>query len=229
MKNAVALFHNKRLTKFFLTFQSSLLREQRVRYIYIFMAVNFPIMKKTNTIFIIVVALLVFVAILLWREFDLTKKNSVLYVNHLEQLTGVGRLGSTHIHADFKVYINGEEIKVYQEKNLEKNKFTHMHPGQDEEDVIHVHATGITLKQFFGTLNIHLSRNCIKLEEKEFCTDNSKSLRYYVNGKVNVDAPNYVIEDLDKILITIGINNQTEIQKQLASIGNNACIQSKKC
>lgn len=187
-------------------------------------------MKKKIWTLLIVIALLVVAILMLWRELSFAKKNSALYVNHLEQLTGIGRLGSTHIHADFKVYINGEEIKIYQEKNLEKNKFTHMHPGKDEEDVIHVHATGITLKQFFNTLNIRLSRNCIILEDEgEFCNTKSKTMKYYVNNKLNDEAPDHEINDLDKILISYGDESQAEIQKQLASIGNKACIQSKKC
>src|SRR3989338_3867172 len=165
-------------------------------------------MKKKIWTLLIVIALLVVAILMLWRELSFAKKNSALYVNHLEQLTGIGRLGSTHIHADFKVYINGEEIKIYQEKNLEKNKFTHMHPGKDDEDVIHVHATGITLKQFFNT--------------------KSKTMKYYVNNKLNDEAPDHEINDLDKILISYGDESQAEIQKQLASIGNKACIQSKK-
>ena len=176
-------------------------------------------MKKKIWTLLIVIALLVVAILMLWRELSFVKKNSALYVNHLEQLTGIGRLGSTHIHADFKVYINGKEIKVYQEKNLEKNKFTHMHPGQDEEDVIHVHATGITLKQFFNTLNIKLSRNCIILEDrKEFCNEKLKTLKYYVNDKINDESPDYEIIDLDKILVSYGNESEEEIKNQLLSI-----------
>ena len=174
--------------------------------------------------------LLVIAILMLWRELSFSKKNSALYVEALEQLTGVGRLGSTHVHADFKVYINGEEVKIYQDENLEKNKFTHMHPGQDEEDVIHVHAIGITLKQFFNTLNIKLSRNCIILEDgKEFCNSKSNTLKFYINSKLSEEAPDYEIIDLDKIFISYGDESQAEITKQLSKIGNKACIQSKKC
>jgi len=194
------------------------------------MKIKTKFMRRSTAIFIVITVFLILINLLLLRDRFLVKKNTMLYVEALEQLTNVGRLGSTHIHADFKVYINGEEIKVYQEKNLEKNKFTHMHPGKDEEDVIHVHATGVTLKQFFNTLNIKLSRNCIILEDgKEFCSIKSKTLKYYVNNKLNDEAPDYEINDLDKILISYGDESQAEVQKQLASIGNKACIQSKKC
>ena len=190
-------------------------------------------MKRRHLIFIVIIAISILLIIFLARYSylaDKNYKNSLMYISALEQLTSIGRLGSAHVHSDIKVYVNGEEIRVYQQKNFEKNKFTHMHPGKDEEDVIHVHATGITLKQFFNTLNIKLSRNCIIFEDgNEFCNDRSETLKYYVNGKINDETPDNEVKDLDKILITYGDESQTEIQKQLASIGNNACIQSKKC
>lgn len=186
---------------------------------------------------ILLIAALSMLSLWLWIDnsylkYKMSKNTDHLILQHLENLTGIGKLGSAHIHADFKIFVNGKEVNTYYKpENFEKNKYVHMHPGESEENVIHVHATGITLKHFFNTLNIILSRECISFKEegKEFCTDNSKILKYYVNGKINADAPNYVIQDLDKILITYGDDSEVQIQKQLASIGNNACIQSKKC
>ena len=146
----------------------------------------------------------------------------------------MGVLGSQHIHADWKIYINGKEFDwspytdlhqkqmVGDKSVLGTSAFIHIHPAQSPEkagDVLHMHATGIPLWIFFNSIGMDFNKDCIILENKEkFCNDSNKKLKFYVNGELNNEFENYAFNDLDKILISYGDENEEEINNQLASI-----------
>ena len=65
------------------------------------------------------------------------------------------------------------------------------------------------------------SQVCEYVFEKEnYCNDNDRKLKFYVNGQLNNEFYSYVIKDLNKILISYGNEDESEIQKQLDSITN---------
>ncbi|HLD60506.1 MAG TPA: hypothetical protein VI912_05890 [Candidatus Bilamarchaeaceae archaeon] len=138
-----------------------------------------------------------------------------------------------HIHADFKVYLNGEEYNFSQEKymsesSLTPSPFVHLHGINGE--VIHVHAEGVTVGDFFDSLKIKFNESCFVLGEgTEYCRNNDKRLEMYINGNLNNQFQNYVIQDLDRILITYGNPTSEGIQNQLGKVTDNACIESRKC
>ena len=202
--------------------------------------------KNLTWIFVILAVIFLAAAIYFYtlqKSYDEALKNDFVYISHLEQLTGVGKLSSTHIHADMKIYINFLELDLNREefqapdygtlefwREAKVNRFTHLHNGEDNVDVVHVHATGITLGMFLKTLGIKLTSKCITFEQEgAYCNDEIGSLKVYINGKIVPDSANYEIRDLDKILISYGSESEEEILEQLASIGNNACKQSAKC
>ena len=140
------------------------------------------------------------------------------YDNQLHLLSGIGALRSTHIHSDVKVYINGQSIDFSQRKYQLATSFIHFEDGLG--DVVHVHATGMTIGQLFKSLKGDLNNNCLVLESQNYCNENEKKLKFYVNGQPNNQFDNYIIHDLDKVLVSYGNENDSEIQKQLASITN---------
>src|SRR3989344_4063007 len=151
----------------------------------------------------------------------------VKIVAALHQASGIGVLDSTHDHAAFKVYTNGNQLDLWKPENEELNLFTHMHVDDpDNRDLIHIHATGITLEMFFRTLGMELSQSCINISGQAYCTNQSNHLRYFVNNVPNFEGPDYRLQDLDRILITYGVLNSTQIVEQLKSVGDNACIES---
>lgn len=124
----------------------------------------------------------------------------------------IGKLGSDHIHADWKIYLNGKALDfsdkdhmTRMQKGLSVSSFIHVDSGapapEKAGDLLHMHATGIPLWIFFKSLDIELPKN----------------IKLYVNGKEISDYKNYVFKDLDKILLTDGIGN---LQEQLNSITN---------
>ena len=138
-----------------------------------------------------------------------------------------------HVHADFKVYLNGQAVDFtgakYQsteEKHLDE--YAHLHDGNG--GVLHIHKAGITLNYFFKTLGIEFTHDCFILDTKErFCTTPTSTLQVFVNGQKNDQLSEYIPQDLDHILITYGATSTAEIDQELKSITDNACIYSKKC
>ncbi len=122
----------------------------------------------------------------------------------------LGVLGSQHIHADFKLFIDDKQFDFSSFSHMQRMKeqksvssFIHVDSGAPEPekigDVLHMHATGVPLSLFFESIGINFDKN----------------LKLFVNGKENKEGNKYVFKDLDKILITNGKGN---IQEQLKSI-----------
>ncbi|MAG91247.1 hypothetical protein CMO83_01060 [Candidatus Woesearchaeota archaeon] len=151
---------------------------------------------------------------------DLLRANNEFqfYNNQLHLLSGIGELRSTHQHADVKVYINDDLIDFSEKKYQITTSFIHFEEGLG--DVIHTHATGLTLGHMFNSLNMNFTGDCIILEETSYCNDGDKKLKFFVNGKLNKEFDNKVIGDLDKYLISYGDESEAEIQKQLDSLTN---------
>mgnify|MGYP001580346431 CR=1 FL=1 len=142
----------------------------------------------------------------------------------------IGILGSQHIHADWKVYIDGKALDFSDKSHMERmrdnqpvSSFIHVDSGapppKKTGDVLHMHATGVPLWIFFKSIGMNFDKDCITLENKEkFCNDSNKKFKFYVNGKPNYEFENYVFTDLDKILISYSDESEEEIKKQLSSI-----------
>ena len=144
-----------------------------------------------------------------------------------------GLLGEVHEHADFRMYIHGSLYNFSQEEYMSSeartlSNFIHLH--DEDGEVIHKHASGITLGFFFNTLGMELDPSCLILANgTEYCNDDSYKLRMYVNGRPNNDFQNYEFKDLDQILMTYGDENESTIKQQIGSVSDNACIQSGNC
>lgn len=128
-----------------------------------------------------------------------------------------------HLHADLKVYANYNEVDVYT-SNIEKDKYIHFHDGENEKDVIHIEGKEqVTLADFFKTIRFNINSDC----KSGFGREGEPVFSYYVNGfPSGQDIDKYVIKDLDKLLVVCRGN---VTKKLIDSVGNNACIQSKKC
>jgi len=132
-----------------------------------------------------------------------------------------GPYGSTHIHADFKVYILGDALNFNSAKYQVMDDLTHVE--NNDGDVLHVHATGINLGYFFESLGFELTKDCFKMDTgNNYCKTGDAELKVFVKGK-NLEweqlyyPADYVLQDLDKILVTYGTENDEEIRKQMAT------------
>ena len=176
--------------------------------------------KKEIVVYSVIVALFVGIIWLMLANSSVKQQNRVLdsYVGQLQFLLGIGPLKSTHIHADVKVYINGDSIDFSQKKYQLTTNFIHFEDGVG--DVVHIHATGMTVGQMIRGVGGSMSSKCLDFGENKYCNDKNKILKLYVNGQPNEDFDNYVVDDLDKILISFGDETPAEIQAQIATITN---------
>lgn len=154
----------------------------------------------------------------------------------LDRETGnpeIGIVGDVHYHADFALYINGERYDFAKEKymsteNKSLSNFMHLHDMDGK--VIHKHAEGVTLGFFLETLGMKLNETCLVLDnEDSYCNEDDKELKMSVNGKHNDEFDQYDIQDEDKILLSYGDEYEEELQKQMSSVSDEACIYSLTC
>lgn len=148
-----------------------------------------------------------------------------------------------HEHVDFAVYTNGKKIDFskaeYQSDPMDKDvakdgareehdPFTHLHDGKS--NIIHKHREGVTIGYFFKTIGFDLTKDCFTTPTKEsFCTNDTSSLKFFVNGKRSTLYDAYELHDLDRVLITYGPTLDNTVQTQLTSVSDEACIYSEKC
>lgn len=178
-------------------------------------------MAKRDLIFYSVILILIILFLWQWLSKGSLIRQSVEMQNDLRDLhllSGIGPLRSAHLHADVKVYINGKAIDFSQRKYQLAARFMHFEDGIG--DIIHTHATGLTLGHLFKSLGMDFNSNCLILEGQAYCNSDGKILKFYVNGQPAIEFDNKVIKDLDKYLISYGNENEEEMQKQLSSVTN---------
>jgi len=157
----------------------------------------------------------------------------------------IGPLNSQHVHADFKLYLNGQAVDFSQNKYQlgggSQNNYVHMESG--DGNVIHVHATGIIFDDWLKSIKINIDSNCLTMDDRtEYCNSQNNTLKMFTEHCSAVGtnstscsgwqqiAPtgNYTFQDLDKILISYGNDNSTSITAQQISVTNEAIIESNK-
>ena len=136
---------------------------------------------------------------------------------------GAGKLGDEHEHAAMKVIIFGDEFDFSSPAFQVKNSYIHFenHDGI----TVHRHASGVALGFLFKTLKIGLTDDCFIFPDKqEFCTNSDYSLKFYINHQKVPSILDYVLDDGDRILVSYGNENSTQIDEQLAKV-DSAAIQ----
>ena len=98
------------------------------------------------------------------------------------------------------------------------------HVENNDGDTLHVHATGITLRFFLEKMGMKLTNECIKLDNgNKYCNLDKATLKVYVKSP-NTDweqlyyPADYLISDLDKILVSYGTESYEELKKQQENV-----------
>ena len=131
---------------------------------------------------------------------------------------GVEEYGSEHSHAAIAVFVNGELVNFGHSNYQLLSKYIHFE--NHNPYLIHKHATGAPLDMLFLSLGIKVTSDCMIINyysentEKRFCSDQTNSLYFYVNGKpYTSNLAEYVFEHNDRILISYG--DSDSISEQL--------------
>jgi hypothetical protein len=122
---------------------------------------------------------------------------------------------STHHHANFAVYINGqkedfnnftfyEEVQSCSADGHENPKHrVHMHNNKNH--LVHVHDGGATWGHFFANLGYGLTNNSVKTDAGIFVDGaDGKELTFFLNRQPVESLANRVIESGDTLLIDYG-------------------------
>ena len=133
---------------------------------------------------------------------------------------GIGSLGSTHIHADFAIFLNGKEITPLPRQYFVASSYAHVETGPGEGNVIHMHATKVPLKMFFDSLGMTFNSECFEIgRDNKNCNDGVNTIKMFVKHwnatwEQNSEYEKYIFKDLDKVLITYGSETGEEVQLQ---------------
>jgi len=139
--------------------------------------------------------------------------------------TSLGPYGSTHTHMDFKVYVLGNQVNFDLPRYQVMEDLTHVE--NNDGGMIHVHATGLTLGYFFKSLGFGLT-DCFILDTgNQYCDLGKATLKVYLKSAGSdweqLSSPvDYILQDLDKILVTYGSEDEEEIKKQQESVTDKA-------
>ena len=150
-----------------------------------------------------------------------------------------------HTHADFAVWVNGEQMKYDGEEFMSEaedeetdedheahghkhHPYLHLHDGQGH--VIHRHKPGISVGEFFQSLQLDFDTLCyistMPMADGQICGETP--FRMFVNGEERLLDPDYVFEDLDQILFTNAATD-AQVQKELEQMTEDACLYSQRC
>ncbi len=156
------------------------------------------------------------------------------YQEHMRDIEETKDLSSeVHVHSDILVYIGDERLRFTDDKyqsgaNQVLHKDFHFHDWED--DVIHRHADGLTLADFFSSLGFLLTNDCLTTDnERNFCSDENGELMMFVNNERVMDIVSYIPQDEDRILIYYGNPSDEDLILYLESITDRACIYSYTC
>lgn len=133
---------------------------------------------------------------------------------------GAGPLNDEHEHASLLVRIHGDKFDFSLPPYQVKSPYIHFE-GEDG-NTIHRHASNVPLGFLFDSIKIGFTDDCFifpdQTPQHTFCTNEDYSLKFYVNHEKVESLKNYVIEEDDRILISYGNQNQTEIDDQLREL-----------
>ena len=103
-----------------------------------------------------------------------------------------------------------------------KSSFLHVDSNQNADDsssVLHLHAKNTPMWVFFKSIGMNLASDSLtQADGKILKNENGNSLKFYLNGKKVDELTEYVIQPLDKLLISYGPENDPNIDRQIASV-----------
>lgn len=130
---------------------------------------------------------------------------------------GAGKLDGVNIRAGLLTMIFGQQFDYSSPAYQIKSRYIDFERGDGE--VVHMHAANVTLGFLFDSLHLGVTDKCFTFPDKRnFCTDDKYSLKFFINHHQVQDIRNYVISDNDRILISYGNDNSTQIAAQLAKV-----------
>lgn len=122
-----------------------------------------------------------------------------------------------NIRASFLIFTNGTKRDFSASRYHNLTDFVYL--VAENPTTIHVKKKGVTWEDFFGTLPMKLTENCLTTGAGQlFCSNGFETLKFYLNGVKTEGVLDKEIKDGDKFLISYGEDNEEEIKRQLNQI-----------
>lgn len=131
----------------------------------------------------------------------------------------IGQAGSSHHHADFAVYVNGDRIDFSQRKYQVRDQRAHVEGG--DGDVVHSHAQGATFEYFMNTVGIQYNATYMQASGEEYYENQTHEVRMFINREgewKEVEPKPFLFTGGDRILLVYGDYTQAEIQSMQNSV-----------
>lgn len=107
------------------------------------------------------------------------------------------------ITASFEIYTN--TTKRIFTASMYHNLSQDVYITPDDPSVVHVKKAGTAWSDFFATLPMKLTKDCLVTGTKQtFCSGADGTLRFYINDQENPDALDEVINQGDFLKVTYG-------------------------
>ncbi|MDL2341678.1 MAG: hypothetical protein QFB87_01190 [Patescibacteria group bacterium] len=142
-----------------------------------------------------------------------------------------------HYHANFAVYINGQqelfkEPRYYQEVAIcSKGRGitvpeARVHLHDNDNSAIHVHDHAVTWGQFFNNLGWNIGSDFIQTADSTmYRADGTNKLHIFINNQDYTDLTNLantVIKDKDRLLISYGNQDDATLLKEAKAVSSSA-------
>jgi hypothetical protein len=166
--------------------------------------------KKRNRYLKLIIPIIAGVAILIGLSFAFFPSS----------VNSFGPLGGEHEHAAFLVSLNGTIIDFSKPKYQVQSRYIHVENG--DGSTLHRHASNVPISEFLNSVNMRISDDgCFQDDNRtSYCSGNSQSLRFYINGSETESINDYVINDGDRFLIYYGNNSSNQIAGLLDRLNN---------
>lgn len=139
---------------------------------------------------------------------------------------------STHYHANFALFVNGERDKFdnftfYEEVaacngDALNNPHTRVHMHDSINHVVHVHDRGATWGAFFANLGYTLGNKIIATNEGVYVDGQAGELNFRLNGEAISSIANTVISSEDVLLIDFGTSDKQTLDSHFNEIQQDA-------
>lgn len=132
-----------------------------------------------------------------------------------------GELGSAHEHGALLIKLNGTTLDLAKQPYMVRSNYIHIgaYDGKLDGTTLHKYSTKVPMSEFFESIKMDISNGCFITDtDQRYCENDDYKLRFYVNGNEINDIMKYVMQDDDRILITYGKQNSTEIGEELKEL-----------
>lgn len=119
--------------------------------------------------------------------------------------------------AAFAIFTNGA-FRIFT-ASMYHNLSTDVYIEAGNPNIVIVKKDGITWNDFFSTLPLKLTKDCLTTGTKQtFCTGTDGALQFYLNGVKTDTMLDLAIRNGDRALITFGNLTEKQLQEQFEKV-----------